>query len=230
MAYCAKCGRVLNSDGTCSRCNPQYADDRRTGYADATEYAHLEGIGKISFGPAPARRSPKAWILVAMTIILLISAGIGTYIIVGTRSYKKTARLYIESMYNRHNGKQLTELIPKKIIKSAVSNGMIEDRSDIEQYCNDVSDENVEYMTEYVGNDYILSYDITAVSDYDDDTYDEMKDFYDDAGVKVDDAVVLSLALEAEGDTDTYTEDGELYLIKSGSKWYLDFFYDEYEY
>lgn len=193
---CKKCG-TENPDGAkyCSKC------------------------GKALNEKSTAKKNREKGIVLALCVIVAVVLLVYT---LGGRSYKKTIDTFVTSQF-AVDAQSIVELLPEKVLdKELEETGY--SKSELLEETNDSLKKQVDYIDQYLGDDWKLSYKMTNVEDVTGDDLDDLKSNYEDINVKVSAAKTVEVEFTLKGDETEISNSLEVYVIKVDRSWYLDLY------
>lgn len=193
---CKKCG-TENPDGAkyCSKC------------------------GKALNEKSTAKKNREKGIVLALCVIVAVVLLVYT---LGGRSYKKTIDTFVTSQF-AVDAQSIVELLPEKVLdKELEETGY--SKTELLEETNDSLKKQVDYINQYLGDDWKLSYKMTNVEDVTGDDLDDLKSNYEDINVKVSAAKTVEVEFTLKGDETEISNSLEVYVIKVDRSWYLDLY------
>lgn len=193
---CKKCG-TENPDGAkyCSKC------------------------GKALNEKSTAKKNREKGIVLALCVIVAVVLLVYT---LGGRSYKKTIDTFVTSQF-AVDAQSIVELLPEKVLdKELEETGY--SKTELLEETNDSLKKQVDYIDQYLGDDWKLSYKMTNVEDVTGDDLDDLKSNYEDINVKVSAAKTVEVEFTLKGDETEISNSLEVYVIKVDRSWYLDLY------
>lgn len=193
---CKKCG-TENPDGAkyCSKC------------------------GKALNEKSTAKKNREKGIVLALCVIVAVVLLVYT---LGGRSYKKTIDTFVTSQF-AVDAQSIVELLPEKVLdKELEETGY--SKTELVEETNDSLKKQVDYIDQYLGDDWKLSYKMTNVEDVTDDDLDDLKSNYEDINVKVSAAKTVEVEFTLKGDETEVSNSLEISVIKVDRSWYLDLY------
>lgn len=193
---CKKCG-TENPDGAkyCSKC------------------------GKALNEKSTAKKNREKGIVLALCVIVAVVLLVYT---LGGRSYKKTIDTFVTSQF-AVDAQSIVELLPEKVLdKELEETGY--SKTELVEETNDSLKKQVDYIDQYLGDDWKLSYKMTNVEDVTDDDLDDLKSNYEDINVKVSAAKTVEVEFTLKGDETEISNSLEVSVIKVDRSWYLDLY------
>lgn len=193
---CKKCG-TENPDGAkyCSKC------------------------GKALNEKSTAKKNREKGIVLALCVIVAVVLLVYT---LGGRSYKKTIDTFVTSQF-AVDAQSIVELLPEKVLdKELEETGY--SKTELVEETNDSLKKQVDYINQYLGDDWKLSYKMTNVEDVTGDDLDDLKSNYEDINVKVSAAKTVEVEFTLKGDETEISNSLEVYVIKVDRSWYLDLY------
>ena len=191
---CKKCG-TENPDGAkyCSKC------------------------GKALNEKSTAKKNREKGIVLALCVIVAVVLLVYT---LGGRSYKKTIDTFVTSQF-AVDAQSIVELLPEKVLdKELEETGY--SKTELVEETNDFLKKQVDYIDQYLGDDWKLSYKMTNVEDVTGDDLNDLKSNYEDINVKVSAAKTVEVTLK--GDETEISNSLEVSVIKVDRSWYLDLY------
>lgn len=193
---CKKCG-TENPDGAkyCSKC------------------------GKTLNEKSTAKKNREKGIVLALCVIVAVVLLVYT---LGGRSYKKTIDTFVTSQF-AVDAQSIVELLPEKVLdKELEETGY--SKTELVEETNDSLKKQVDYIDQYLGDDWKLSYKMTNVEDVTGDDLNDLKSNYEDINVKVSAAKTVEVEFTLKGDETEISNSLEVSVIKVDRSWYLDLY------
>lgn len=193
---CKKCG-TENPDGAkyCSKC------------------------GKALNEKSTAKKNREKGIVLALCVIVAVVLLVYT---LGGRSYKKTIDTFVTSQF-AVDAQSIVELLPEKVLdKELEETGY--SKTELVEETNDSLKKQVDYIDQYLGDDWKLSYKMTNVEDVTGDDLNDLKSNYEDINVKVSAAKTVEVEFTLKGDETEISNSLEVPVIKVDRSWYLDLY------
>lgn len=193
---CKKCG-TENQDGAkyCSKC------------------------GKALNEKSTAKKNREKGIVLALCVIVAVVLLVYT---LGGRSYKKTIDTFVTSQF-AVDAQSIVELLPEKVLdKELEETGY--SKTELVEETNDSLKKQVDYIDQYLGDDWKLSYKMTNVEDVTGDDLNDLKSNYEDINVKVSAAKTVEVEFTLKGDETEISNSLEVSVIKVDRSWYLDLY------
>lgn len=193
---CKKCG-TENPDGAkyCSKC------------------------GKALNEKSTAKKNREKGIVLALCVIVAVVLLVYT---LGGRSYKKTIDTFVTSQF-AVDAQSIVELLPEKVLdKELEETGY--SKTELVEETNDSLKKQVDYIDQYLGDDWKLSYKMTNVEDVTGDDLNDLKSNYEDINVKVSAAKTVEVEFTLKGDETEISNSLEVSVIKVDHSWYLDLY------
>ncbi|MFQ8915661.1 MAG: zinc-ribbon domain-containing protein [Blautia sp.] len=193
---CKKCG-TENPDGAkyCSKC------------------------GKALNEKSTAKKNREKGIVLALCVIVAVVLLVYT---LGGRSYKKTIDTFVTSQF-AVDAQSIVELLPEKVLdKELEETGY--SKTELVEETNDSLKKQVDYIDQYLGDDWKLSYKMTNVEDVTGDDLNDLKSNYEDINVKVSTAKTVEVEFTLKGDETEISNSLEVSVIKVDRSWYLDLY------
>ena len=193
---CKKCG-TENPDGAkyCSKC------------------------GKALNEKSTAKKNREKGIVLALCVIVAVVLLVYT---LGGRSYKKTIDTFVTSQF-AVDAQSIVELLPEKVLdKELEETGY--SKTELVEETNDSLKKQVDYIDQYLGDDWKLSYKMTNVEDVTGDDLNDLKSNCEDINVKVSAAKTVEVEFTLKGDETEISNSLEVSVIKVDRSWYLDLY------
>ena len=193
---CKKCG-TENPDGAkyCSKC------------------------GKALNEKSTAKKNREKGIVLALCVIVAVVLLVYT---LGGRSYKKTIDTFVTSQF-AVDAQSIVELLPEKVLdKELEETGY--SKTELVEETNDSLKKQVDYIDQYLGDDWKLSYKMTNAEDVTGDDLNDLKSNYEDINVKVSAAKTVEVEFTLKGDETEISNSLEVSVIKVDRSWYLDLY------
>ena len=193
---CKKCG-TENPDGAkyCSKC------------------------GKALNEKSTAKKNREKGIVLALCVIVAVVLLVYT---LGGRSYKKTIDTFVTSQF-AVDAQSIVELLPEKVLDKELEETGYSKTEQVEE-TNDSLKKQVDYIDQYLGDDWKLSYKMTNVEDVTGDDLNDLKSNYEDINVKVSAAKTVEVEFTLKGDETEISNSLEVSVIKVDRSWYLDLY------
>ena len=193
---CKKCG-TENPDGAkyCSKC------------------------GKALNEKSTAKKNREKGIVLALCVIVAVVLLVYT---LGGRSYKKTIDTFVTSQF-AVDAQSIVELLPEKVVDKALEETGYS-KTELVDEANDSLKKQVDYIDQYLGDDWKLSYKMTNVEDVTGDDLNDLKSNYEDINVKVSAAKTVEVEFTLKGDETEVSNSLEISVIKVDRSWYLDLY------
>ena len=193
---CKKCG-TENPDGAkyCSKC------------------------GKALNEKSTAKKNREKGIVLALCVIVAVVLLVYT---LGGRSYKKTIDTFVTSQF-AVDAQSIVELLPEKVLdKELEETGY--SKTELVEETNDSLKKQVDYIDQYLGDDWKLSYKMTNVEEVTGDDLNDLNSNYEDINVKVSAAKTVEVEFTLKGDETEISNSLEVSVIKVDRSWYLDLY------
>lgn len=193
---CKKCG-TENPDGAkyCSKC------------------------GKALNEKSTAKKNREKGIVLALCVIVAVVLLVYT---LGGRSYKKTIDTFVTSQF-AVDAQSIVELLPEKVLDKELEETRYS-KTELVEETNDSLKKQVDYIDQYLGDDWKLSYKMTNVEDVTGDDLNDLKSNYEDINVKVSAAKTVEVEFTLKGDETEISNSLEVSVIKVDRSWYLDLY------
>lgn len=193
---CKKCG-TENPDGAkyCSKC------------------------GKALNEKSTAKKNREKGIVLALCVIVAVVLLVYT---LGGRSYKKTIDTFVTSQF-AVDAQSIVELFPEKVLDKGLEETGYS-KTELVEETNDSLKKQVDYIDQYLGDDWKLSYKMTNVEDVTGDDLNDLKSNYEDINVKVSAAKTVEVEFTLKGDETEISNSLEVSVIKVDRSWYLDLY------
>ena len=193
---CKKCG-TENPDGAkyCSKC------------------------GKALNEKSTAKKNREKGIVLALCVIVAVVLLVYT---LGGRSYKKTIDTFVTSQF-AVDAQSIVELLPEKVLDKALEETGYS-KTELVEETKDSLKKQVDYIDQYLGDDWKLSYKMTNVEDVTGDDLNDLKSNYEDINVKVSAAKTVEVEFTLKGDETEISNSLEVSVIKVDRSWYLDLY------
>lgn len=207
--FCTKCGAKNDDDAVfCLECGAKF------------------GGGQAARSSAPAAASPNdknrkvGMIAVGVAVVIVIGLVIALF---GGRSYKATVKKYVNASFEP-DAKAIMKLFPKKMLDYAMEEEGYDD-DDLDALIdegNDALQSQIDYIEEYLGKDWKLSYEIVSTENIKGRELKELKDGYKDMDIKVSAAKSVEVEFTVKAGETENSNSMNISLIKVGRSWYLD--------
>ena len=167
-------------------------------------------------------------IAVAIVAVVVIILGV---VFFGGRSYKATVDKFVDA-YVDANIEAILDLTPKKIIdylreEYEADPDILDGHDDmadlIDHLISDANEHLQHSLNRSMGKDWRFSYEITEAEDINGDVLDLITDLYEDAGVEISAAKIVTIVLTGKVDETELSNSLDILLIKVGRSWYLEF-------
>lgn len=206
----------------CGKCGTKNADDAEfcTGCGAKLNRGEAVKAG-TTIAPESNDKNRKVGIIaVAAIAVIVIVVAIALF---GGRSYKATVNKFVNATFDS-DAKAIFELIPDEMIDYALEEeGYDDDELDelIEEANEELQDQ-LDYIENYLGKDWKVSYEILSIEDVKGDDLDDLKDDYEDIDVKVASAKTIEVQLTVKAGETESSNSLDVSVIKVGRSWYLD--------
>lgn len=166
-----------------------------------------------------AKKNREKGIVLALCVIVAVVLLVYT---LGGRSYKKTIDTFVTSQF-AVDAQSIVELLPEKVLdKELEETGY--SKTELVEETNDSLKKQVDYIDQYLGDDWKLSYKMTNVEDVTGDDLNDLKSNYEDINVKVSAAKTVEVEFTLKGDETEISNSLEVSVIKVDRSWYLDLY------
>lgn len=208
--FCGKCG-TKNDEGTnfCVNCGAKLNRE-----ASAPQ--------KPVAAPAvssDARNRKVGMIAVAVAVVVVLFLG---FLLFGGRSAETTAKKFVKAA-TRGDAKAMLKLMPKKGLEYSLKQEGY-DKGDLDKLTDELEDQlekGMESLPEDVRKK--ISYKIFDGQEIKGDDLEKTQDMYKKMGIDVSAAKKIKVRLTVPVDKDKENHSENLYLIKIGRSWYIDF-------
>ena len=213
--FCGKCGTNNSDDAQfCANCGaPMGGPSVPVSEAPVQESTPVAAPGKNGL----ARLAGIACAIVAVLVLIIV--------LFSGRGAKATAKKFMDATFSG-NGKTIVNLIPKKIVKSALKESDMSKKEFI-KYMDAALEGEMMWLRYYYGEDAKFSFSIDEMEDMKSKDLRELKEEYeDDFGVKIKAAKTVYgvVTIKEKGAKKGDTEDIEFVIVKVGSSWYIDMY------
>ena len=175
--------------------------------------------GKALNEKSTAKKNREKGIVLALCVIVAVVLLVYT---LGGRSYKKTIDTFVTSQF-AVDAQSIVELLPEKVLdKELEETGY--SKTELVEETNDSLKKQVDYIDQYLGDDWKLSYKMTNVEDVTGDDLNDLKSNYEDINVKVSAAKTVEVEFTLKGDETEISNSLEVSVIKVDRSWYLDLY------
>ena len=175
--------------------------------------------GKALNEKSTAKKNREKGIVLALCVIVAVVLLVYT---LGGRSYKKTIDTFVTSQF-AVDAQSIVELLPEKVLdKELEETGY--SKTELVEETNDSLKKQVDYIDQYLGDDWKLSYKMTNVEDVTGDDLNDLKSNYEDINVKVSAAKTEEVEFTLKGDETEISNSLEVSVIKVDRSWYLDLY------
>ncbi|MFQ8880170.1 MAG: hypothetical protein ACLR7N_17785 [Roseburia hominis] len=165
------------------------------------------------------KKNREKGIVLALCVIVAVVLLVYT---LGGRSYKKTIDTFVTSQF-AVDAQSIVELLPEKVLdKELEETGY--SKTELVEETNDSLKKQVDYIDQYLGDDWKLSYKMTNVEDVTGDDLNDLKSNYEDINVKVSTAKTVEVEFTLKGDETEISNSLEVSVIKVDRSWYLDLY------
>lgn len=203
--FCGNCGTPNNDSSVfCANCGARLQESPAP-VAPEAPYA-------APAAPAPKKRS-KAGLFIGLGAAAVATLAIVLVALFCFRSPKATVNKFFKS-WDNCNAEALMKLFPQEVLDEAIG-----DKDDQQDYIDAWND----YLEAEKEDGYSFEFKILDVEDVSASVEESYVDYYEryyDLTVKDVKVVTVKINEEYDGETDSYTID--VYVIKVGTKWYMD--------
>lgn len=182
----------------CKKCGTENPDGAK----------YCSKCGKALNEKSTAKKNREKGIVLALCVIVAVVLLVYT---LGGRSYKKTIDTFVTSQF-AVDAQSIVELLPEKVLDKEL------------EETNDSLKKQVDYIDQYLGDDWKLSYKMTNVEDVTGDDLNDLKSNYEDINVKVSAAKTVEVEFTLKGDETEISNSLEVSVIKVDRSWYLDLY------
>lgn len=210
--YCGKCG-TANPDGSafCAACGEKLGSGTGESRKDRKKLAMAAGA--------------------ALVVLVLLTA------LFGGISWKAAVKQYVKAYYNG-DAKMVVNLIPSAVYKKSAKEiqayvtafGMDEKvtakmiKAEVQDSMQDKVDRQKESLNSAWGDQRKISVNILETENIDRDDLKDLKEVYkEDLGIRISGAKTVSYEMKVRSNGETGSYFGEVYLVKIGGSWYLDY-------
>lgn len=207
--FCGKCG-TKNADNVefCTNCGAKLnksAVTKSTAVSVANQNDKNRKVGIIA---------------VAVAAVIVVILGV---LLLGGRSYKATIEKFVDAQFDA-NAEAIFDLMPQKMIDYALEEDGY-DPDDLDYLIDELNEElqdQLDSLDSYLGEGWKITYKILDDEDVKGADLDDIKNAYEDAGVKVSAAKSVEVELTVTSDETESSNSLDVSLIKVGRSWYLD--------
>ena len=193
----------------CKKCGTENPDGAK----------YCSKFGKALNEKSTAKKNREKGIVLALCVIVAVVLLVYT---LGGRSYKKTIDTFVTSQF-AVDAQSIVELLPEKVLdKELEETGY--SKTELVEETNDSLKKQVDYIDQYLGDDWKLSYKMTNVEDVTGDDLNDLKSNYEDINVKVSAAKTVEVEFTLKGDETEISNSLEVSVIKVDRSWYLDLY------
>ncbi|MCI8496174.1 MAG: zinc ribbon domain-containing protein [Lachnospiraceae bacterium] len=207
--FCGKCGEKNGENSiVCARCGA------RLGFVRATK-------GGMSATIKQNHKKRKVGIIAVAVVVVIAIIAVFTFL--GGRSYKETIDKYVNSQFDA-DAEKMFELIPKEVIDYGLEEEGY-DKDEFQEMIDDAEEgiqEQFDYIDEYFGKDWKMSYKILNAEDIAGKDLRDLKENYKEYGVKVSAAKTVEIQYTIKGGENESSNSMDVPVIKVGRSWYLD--------
>lgn len=192
---------------------------KKSGTENPDGAKYCSKCGKALNEKSTAKKNREKGIVLALCVIVAVVLLVYT---LGGRSYKKTIDTFVTSQF-AVDAQSIVELLPEKVLdKELEETGY--SKTELVEETNDSLKKQVDYIDQYLGDDWKLSYKMTNVEDVTGDDLNDLKSNYEDINVKVSAAKTVEVEFTLKGDETEISNSLEVSVIKVDRSWYLDLY------
>lgn len=211
--FCGKCGTKNSDDAVfCKECGAPIGTAQK-------------GPDKLAAVPSYSLQSSQrnrvvgiaAVGVVAVVVIALLFA------LLSGRSYKSTVTKFLDATFEA-DAKTILNLVPDNMIDYMLDDTGY-DRADMNDALDELSEElqdEIDYITRYLGDDWKVSYEILSTEDISAKELRELKSDYEEYDVAVSTAKNVEVTVTVKAADMETSNTIEIPVIKVGRSWYLD--------
>ena len=207
--FCGKCGAQCEDNAKfCNKCGASLSGEQVTKYDTPVIEYHNDKNRKVG--------------IIAVFVSVVVVIGI-IIVLSGGRSYKKTVDEFIDAQF-KADAEAALDLIPEKLVDYILEDEGYS-RAELDDFIeegNETLEDQLEYLDEFLGDDWKVSYEIKNVEDVEGERLDELREDYKEFGVKVSDAKDIEVEIIIECEDGDETNSLDVSVIKVGRSWYLD--------
>ncbi len=207
--FCGKCGVECEDNAKfCVRCGANLSGDQVPKYDTPVIEYHNDKNRKVG--------------IIAVTVSVFVVIGI-IIALSGGRSYKKTVDEFIDAQF-KADAEAALDLIPEKLVDYILEDEGYS-RAELDDFIeegNETLEDQLEYLDEFFGDDWNVSYEIKNVEDVKGERLDELREDYKEFGVKISDAKEIEVEIIIECEDGDETNSLDVSVIKVGRSWYID--------
>ena len=208
--FCGKCG-TKNADNVefCTNCGAKL-NNKSTVTKSAT----------VSVANQNDKNRKVGIIAVAVAAVIVVILGV---LLLGGRSYKATIEKFVDAQFDA-NAEAIIDLMPQKMMEYALEQEGY-DPDDFNYLIDELNEElqdQLDSLDSYLGEGWKITYKILDDEDVKGADLDNIKNAYEDAGVKVSAAKSVEVELTVTSDETESSNSLDVSLIKVGRSWYLD--------
>mgnify|MGYP007017248659 CR=1 FL=1 len=215
--FCSKCGGQFEDGASfCPNCGntvtPEPHNTTGVKFSSAAISEKLTGFFQ-SFD----LKNPKSlgMAIAAVVVVVLLAS-----MLFGGQSYKSAVNSFMDGVFDA-DAKQLLRAFPNKVIDEMCDEADMSKREMID-YINDELDDAIDMLDSYVDEDWSVDYKIIGTESYDSDDLEWVEEEYDEIGIKIKDAKMVTVEMTIESDDMSESEELEIGVIKVGNSWYVD--------
>lgn len=209
--FCRKCG-TKNDDNAkfCVNCGERFISSQPVNREPVMQ-ANPSGSVKVR------NRKVGKQAVVIVAILVVVAA----FLLLGGRSYKKTANQFIDALFYA-DANTIVNLLPDKVVNYMVRERFDSRREMIEELEEELNYDFVDSMKWSYGDNWKYSYKIVNVEDLSPKELKSLKGEYKEMGIKVSDAKIVNMKVTISTKDDEDSEIIDVGVIKVGRSWYID--------
>ena len=214
--FCSKCGLQLEDDiAFCPNCGQVATTVTTT--ATGVKASTSAFYGKTSqISKSIDLKNPKVLgiaIAAVVVVVLLFST------LFGGQSYKSAVNNFMDGVFEA-DAKQLLSAFPDEVIDEMCDEEDMS-KSELIDYMDDELDDLIDMLDTYYDG-WSVDYKIISTEKYDSDDLEWIEEEYDEVGIKIKEAKMVTVEMTVEADDMSESEEMEIGVIKIGNSWYVD--------
>ena len=150
----------------------------------------------------------------------VVAALVLVFMLFGGQSYKKAVDNFMDGVFDG-DAKQVLKSLPDDLIDFMCEEEDMS-RRELTNEMDEMLDEMLEELAYYAGDSWSVKHKITGTEKYDRDDLEDIKEMYDEIGIKVKDAKLVTVKITVKAYGMSQSMDIEIGVIKVGGSWYVD--------
>jgi hypothetical protein len=205
--YCGKCGEKNSDDAVfCVSCGAKLEGGQALKGNTTIELSQNDKNRKVGI------------IAVVVIVIAVIGIILG---LSGGRGYKAAIKQYIDATFDG-DAESIMELIPEEMINYLIEDEGYDDEDELIEELDEELQYTLDSLEKYLGEDWKVSYEILSTEDVTGEDFDDLKDYYEEMGVKVSASKKAEIEVTVKSGETEMSNSADIALIKIGHSWYMD--------